>query len=264
MKLLLSDEGLAALKNTLERQPLLAFDFDGTLAPIVARPQDAAVPPAVALQLQRLRDHFPIAVISGRRVADVRNRLGFEPHFVVGNHGAEDPSLPPQEELAHALDPLRRRLQHATRTLKSKGVLVEDKHYSIALHYRLALDQELAQQAIQDVLAPLREGPALAESPLHIFGGKMVVNVMAASAPNKADAIARLAQQLQSEALVFVGDDINDEPVFERPETGWLTVKVGLEDTLSKARFFLNSSDHIEMLLEQALAWSDSTRRSAI
>jgi trehalose 6-phosphate phosphatase len=250
MKLVLSEEGLLALHATLKRHPLLAFDFDGTLAPIVARPQDAAVPPAVALQLQRLRDRFPIAVISGRRVADVRNRLGFEPHFVVGNHGAEDPSMPPREDLAQALDPLRQRLHRAAHTLQQAGVLVEDKHYSIALHYRLALDQELAQQAIQDVLAALQVSRALAESPLHIFGGKMVVNVMAASAPNKADAIARLTQQLQAKALVFVGDDINDEPVFERVEPDWLTIKVGLENLGSKAQLFLSASKDMGLLLD--------------
>jgi trehalose 6-phosphate phosphatase len=250
MKLLLSAEGLMALRATLKRQPLLAFDFDGTLAPIVARPQDAAVPPAVALQLQQLREHFPIAVISGRRVADVHQRLGFEPHFLVGNHGAEDPSLPPQEDLAQALDPLRQRLLQAARSLQQAGVLVEDKHYSIALHYRLAVDQKLAQEVIQDVLAPLRLRPSLAKDSLHIFGGKKVVNVMAASAPNKADAISRLVQQLQSEALVFVGDDINDEPVFERSEPGWLTIKVGLEDHQSKAQFFLGSGHDIGALLD--------------
>ncbi len=256
MKLLLSEEGLAALEATLKRQPLLAFDFDGTLAPIVARSQDAAVPPAVALQLQRLRDRFPIAVISGRRVADVRSRLGFEPHFLVGNHGAEDPSLPPQENLAQALNPLRQRLQHAAHALQQAGVLVEDKHYSIALHYRLAVDQTVAQEAIQKVLTPPRQKPSLLEDALHIFGGKKVVNVMSARAPNKADAVTRLAQQASSDALVFVGDDVNDEPVFERSKPGWLTVKVGLEDARSKAQFYVNTTEDVARLLARMLAWA--------
>jgi trehalose 6-phosphate phosphatase len=256
MKLLLSQEGQAALHLTLARQPLLAFDFDGTLAPIVARPQDAMVPLAVALQLQQLRDRFPIAVISGRRVADVCNRLGFEPHFVIGNHGAEDPSLPPQENFAQALDPLRRRLQQAAPDLQQAGVLVEDKHYSIALHYRLATDQTAAQAMIQNVLAPSPSKPSLMEEALHIFGGKKVVNVMSALAPNKADAIARLSRQRPSNALVFVGDDVNDEPVFERLEPDWLTAKVGLEDPHSKAQFYLNTTADVEWLLAQMLAWA--------
>ncbi len=253
MKLLLSDEGLAALRLTLQHQPLLAFDFDGTLAPIVARPQDAAVPPAVALQLQRLSGRFTIAVISGRRVADVHHRLGFEPHFVVGNHGAEDPSMPPQEDWARALNPLRQRLQQAAPHLQSAGVLVEDKHYSIALHYRLASDQMRAQETVQRVLVPSPKRPPLPDEGLHIFGGKKVVNVMSALAPNKADAVARLATQLRSDAVVFVGDDVNDEPVFERHEPCWLTVKVGLEDPCSKAQFYLHSTQDVGNLLARIL-----------
>lgn len=249
MKLLFSDEGQAALQQTLQRHPLLAFDFDGTLAPIVARPQDAAVPAAVALQLRQLRGHFPIAVVSGRRIADMQHRLGFEPHFLVGNHGAEDPSLPPQEHLATALTPLRQRLQQATLDLQQAGVLVEDKHYSIALHYRLAVNQELAQATIHRVLANSQTKPALLPEALHIFGGKKVVNVMSALAPNKADAIARLAQRQGSDVVVFVGDDINDEPVFERNEPGWLTIKVGLDNARSKAQFFLVSIQEIGALL---------------
>jgi trehalose 6-phosphate phosphatase len=257
MKLLLSEEGQAVLRQTLQRRPLLAFDFDGTLAPIVARPQDAVVPTTVARQLQQLRDRFPVAVISGRRVADLRHRLGFEPHFLVGNHGAEDLSQPPQEELARALNALRQRLQQAALVLQAAGVLVEDKHYSIALHYRLAADQLLAQETIQSVLTPTPQRRSPLEDSLHIFGGKKVVNVTSAWAPNKADAVARLAQQLQSEALVFVGDDINDEPVFERSRPGWLTAKVGLEDPHSKAQFYLNTTADVEWLLAQMLAWPE-------
>jgi len=256
MKLVLSEEGLVALHATLKRQPLLAFDFDGTLAPIVARPQDAAVSPAVASQLQRLRDRFPIAVISGRRVADLHNRLGFDPHFVVGNHGAEDPSLPAQDDLALALDPLRQRLQHSAHTLLQAGVLVEDKHYSIALHYRLATDQKQALDMIQEVLAPLVQVPALTEESLHIFGGKKVVNAVAARAPKKADAIKRLTRQIQAKALVFVGDDINDEPVFERNEPDWLTVKVGLDEAPTKALFLLHSVHDMGRLLNAIQAFT--------
>jgi trehalose 6-phosphate phosphatase len=250
MKLLFSDEGLAALRQTLERHPLLAFDFDGTLAPIVARPQDAVVPPAVALQLQRLRERFPIAVISGRRVSDVRQRLGFDPHVVVGNHGAEDPSWPAPDHWAQALNPPRLRLQQAAPGLQQVGVLVEDKHYSIALHYRLAADQILAQETIRQLLDTTADTPAPFQERLHVFGGKKVVNVMSALAPNKADAITRLAHQHRADALVFVGDDLNDEPVFERSQPGWLTIKVGLEDTQSQAQFFLDSVQDIGALLD--------------
>ena len=65
MKRLFTPEGETALADTMRRQPLLAFDFDGTLAPIVARPDDARVPPAVAHRLQRLASRLPVAIVSG-------------------------------------------------------------------------------------------------------------------------------------------------------------------------------------------------------
>ena len=104
MKHLLSREGCLALEAVLRAQPLLAFDFDGTLAPIVARPDDAHVAVAVSQRLDRLARLRPLAVVTGRAVGDVARRLGFTPQFIVGNHGAEDPGL----ALAFDMRPLDR------------------------------------------------------------------------------------------------------------------------------------------------------------
>src|SRR5690242_16341081 len=90
MRHLFSTEGEQALEAVMRQRPLLAFDFDGTLAPIVARPDEAHVPLEVSHGLAELAQALPVAVITGRSVADVRPRLGFEPRYVVGNHGAED------------------------------------------------------------------------------------------------------------------------------------------------------------------------------
>src|SRR5690349_4491226 len=93
MQPLFSPAGEAAIAATLADSPLVAFDFDGTLAPIVAHPDDAQVLPALAPRLERLAGLLPLAIVSGRSVEDVRKRLTFMPRFVVGNHGAEDESM---------------------------------------------------------------------------------------------------------------------------------------------------------------------------
>jgi trehalose 6-phosphate phosphatase len=90
MQHLFTPAGEVALAATLLRRPLLAFDFDGTLAPIVARPDDARISQAVSARLKSLAAQLPVAIVTGRAVADVRGRLGFEPRFIVGSHGAED------------------------------------------------------------------------------------------------------------------------------------------------------------------------------
>ena len=152
MRHLFSPGGLRVLAAFVRDDPLLAFDFDGTLAPIVSHPDRARVSEPVARELERLSLVLPVAVISGRRVADVLPRLGFVPRFVVGNHGAEDPGDLPSEHWPRRLDALRERLARAERALSGAGVWVEDKGHSIALHYRQAPDPLVAIDRINEVL----------------------------------------------------------------------------------------------------------------
>ncbi|MET0518134.1 MAG: trehalose-phosphatase [Burkholderiaceae bacterium] len=254
MKHLFSPAGEAALLATMAAQPLLAFDFDGTLAPIVARPDDARVPMPVAQRLQRLAERLTVVIITGRRLDDVEHRLLFKPAHIVGNHGAEDPAdadaaVPgeaPGGPATRALDGLRGRLQQALPQLAAAGVTLEDKGASIALHYRLARDRALAQRSLQQLLQPLEPG-------LRRFSGKMVENIVAAAAHDKAQALARLQRRYGAAAAVFVGDDVNDEPVFARGEPSWLTVRVGRDDPGSQARFFLDSPIELPLMLDRML-----------
>ncbi len=250
---LFSPAGRRALALTLQQRPLLALDFDGTLAPIVARPGDARVSQAMAACLRRIATRMPVAIVSGRQVADLRDRLGFTPRYIVGNHGAEDvegegaPPPPATPPAATALNALRRRLQAATEELRAAGVTVEDKQFSLALHYRLARDAAQARVAIDRLLAGA--GPAL-----RVFGGKRVVNVAAADAPDKADAVRSLARRSGAASVVFVGDDVNDEPVFAAAEPGWLTVRVGRDDPSSRARYFLGGPAEVALLMQHIVA----------
>ncbi|MEO7056610.1 MAG: trehalose-phosphatase [Caldimonas sp.] len=237
---LFSIEGMAALASTMSRGPLLAFDFDGTLAPIVARPDDARVPLAVARRLDRLAQRLPIAIISGRRVDDIRERLSFAPQFVIGNHGAEDP-LAGSNFGPERLDPVRGQLRAQAAELESAGVTIEDKGYSLALHYRLSRERERARLVVEALVAGLGQEASA-------YGGKMVMNIVAAGADDKADAVAGLVRRCGVEAAVFLGDDVNDEPVFARAEPSWLTVKVGRDDPASKASFAIDATEVARLL----------------
>jgi trehalose 6-phosphate phosphatase len=246
MRHLFTPEGEAALAAVMRLHPILAFDFDGTLAPIVARPHEARVPPAVSDGLSQLSLWLPVAVITGRSVADVRARLGFVPRWIVGNHGAEDPTVGPPSAASQALDTLRHRIVARAEVLVDAGVEVEDKQYSLALHYRLAPDPGAALVCIEDLLQGIE--PALKR-----FGGKCVVNVVATGLPDKGDALAALVHRSAAGAAVFVGDDVNDEAVFMRAEPHWLTVRIGRDD-LSRAMFFLDSELELAVVLQKMLA----------
>jgi len=242
-----TSEGEAALAAVLALRPLMAFDFDGTLAPIVSRPDDARISQAVATRMQALAARLPVAIVTGRSVADARERLGFEPRFLVGNHGSEDAHEGYDAvALAAAMDGLRGCLARCSEELKRAGVQVEDKGLSIALHYRLARDRAQASALITELLSGI-------DSKLRLFSGKMVENVVPAHAPDKAHAVRSLVARCAASAAFFAGDDVNDEPVFASAPAHWLTLRVGRDDPNSRARFCIEGQQEMAFFLDRVL-----------
>jgi len=254
MQRVFTPEGEAALAALLRLQPLMAFDFDGTLTPIVARPDDARISEAIASRLRALAERLPVAIVTGRAVADVRTRLGFVPRFTVGNHGSEDAlSQADTSALSATMDGLRTTLRARESELDAAGVTVEDKGLSIALHYRLARDRQRARALISDLLST-------ANKSLSVFAGKLVMNAMPAGAPDKAGAVKALVARCGALSAFFAGDDVNDEPVFASAPAHWLTLRVGRDDIASKARFCIDGPQEMPLLLDRILALAAATR----
>jgi len=248
---LFGPDGEEALAYAMCLRPLLAFDFDGTLAPIVPRPHAARISVALARRLDMLSRLLPVAVVTGRSVGDVAPRLGFRPQFVIGNHGAEDPAMT-ASDAGKELEPLRSHLRSRAKMLRAARVEVEDKLYSIALHYRLAADRPKALNTINSVLSETLGNTKA-------FGGKCVVNIVPENAPDKADAVESLVRRSGSASAIFVGDDVNDETVFIRSQPNWLTVRVGRDDRGSRARYFLDNITEVGMMLQRMLELAAST-----
>jgi trehalose 6-phosphate phosphatase len=249
-------EGVAGLAALARSSALFAFDFDGTLAPIRPRPVDVHVSATIALRLEKLARLRPVAIVTGRQIADVRDRLGFVPTWIIGNHGAEDEGDPEASARAsRALDPLRARLLERADGLAAAGVLVEDKQQSLALHYRTAPDRAAASALIHEVLAGFT--PAL-----HVFGGKLVFNAVAADAPDKAVAVQRLLLRAGADAAFFAGDDVNDEPVFAAALPGWVTVRIGCERRDSAARFCIDGPHEMAGVLDRILGLIEGSASS--
>ena len=248
LKPLLGPQGLAALAALARAPALFAFDFDGTLAPIRPRPDDVQVSTTIALRLEKLARARPVAIVTGRQIADVRERLGFTPAWIIGNHGAEDDGDPDAAARARAaLDPLRERVRSRADGLAAAGVLVEDKGQSLALHFRTAPDRAAASALIEDVLAGFT-------STLHVFGGKLVYNAVAVDAPDKAVAVQRLIERAGAQAAFFAGDDVNDEPVFAAARPDWVTVRIGCERRESAAFYCVDGPHEMAGVLDRILA----------
>jgi trehalose 6-phosphate phosphatase len=245
MRPLFGRAGKRALARAMRTRPLLAFDFDGTLAAIVSHPDDARIDAAIAGRLARLAHLRPLAVVTGRSVGDVTGRLGFTAAYIVGNHGAEEAGRISALD-ASLLDGLRARIRQQAGELRDAGIDFEDKRYSLALHFRRAADPAGAAARVSALLADL--DPALRR-----VAGKFVENVVLAAAPDKGDAVAALVGRAACDSAVFVGDDVNDESVFERAREDWLTVRVGRDFPQSRAAYFLDGFDDVAPLLDRML-----------
>ena len=195
------------------RQCAILLDIDGTILDIAPTPQEVWVPPKLRQTLARLQDLTggALALVSGRLLDDID--LIFAPLKLaaVGGHGAElrpMPTAEPQRRAASLRPELKRTL--ATLTQLGPGILIEDKGYSLALHYRLAPDLGPALQAA--VVAVCDQLPA---GTVEILPGKAVVEVKPARV-SKALAVAELMMHppFLKRHPIFIGDDVTDEPVF--------------------------------------------------
>ena len=252
MRQLLSRRHAGVLEQLASTRALVAFDFDGTLAPIVTNRDEAQMRPPTRELFARACDLYPCAVISGREQADVSARLGgAATKYVIGNHGLEPgENLGEFErEVSEARDLLGEALVNV------EGVDIEDKRYSLALHYRRSTDKRAARAAILDRVAAL---PA----PVRVIRGKLVVNVVPQRAPNKGDALLSLRTAEGADAALFVGDDVTDEDVFEIDQPGrLLSVRIG-ESSTSAASYFLRNQVEVDRLLARLIALREQPART--
>lgn len=257
MKPALGPSGRARLITLALGHSLFAFDFDGTLAPIVDRPGDARVPPHLAARLARLARRWPVAILTGRGVHDVRARLGFQPAVIIGNHGAEESPRDQGAQTSPAIAHARALAQAQAAHWQGLGITLEDKGLSLALHFRLAPDPRAAEAALRLWARGL--GPACQATV-----GKRVLNVTDAAAPDKAMALDRLVRRLGVQSALYVGDDVNDEPVFASAPAHWMTVHVGVADASSAAGYYVEEPRHVASLVDTVLGVPPPSVRASI
>jgi trehalose 6-phosphate phosphatase len=210
-------EGQAGLEALRARpaDALIATDFDGTLAPVVADPQAARALPGAAPVLAALAAAIgTLAVITGRPAADAVALGGFEsvPGLIVlGVYGRQrwqdgavgGPGAPPSVEAA------RRALPGVLREARAaEGTWVEDKGEALAVHTRPAADPEAALRALRGPLGELAARFGLAAEP-----GRMVIELRPPGA-DKGIALTALAEERAARSVLFCGDDLGDLPAF--------------------------------------------------
>jgi trehalose 6-phosphate phosphatase len=245
MKYALSAEVVDRLAQLAWSRVLLAFDFDGTLAPIVTNRAEASMRPITRRLLASICDLYPCAIISGRSRSDVLRRLGeASPSFVVGNHGIEPGAV--SESTRGLMDRARVELEGLLRG--QGGIEIEDKQHSLSLHYRKARRKGEARAVLEHAITHL-------PSAIRIVPGKCVINVLPAATPHKGDALLRLRSEAGMDTAIFVGDDLTDEDIFALDQPGRLmTIRIGASRT-SSAAYYLRSQLEIDALLSLLLKY---------
>lgn len=256
MRHLLSASGRLHLDRLAGAPSLYAFDFDGTLARIVPRHQDAQLARPIREGLIELGKRAFTAVLSGRSVEDLQSRLGGAVPHLIGNHGLEGLYATPQvlRQARETCTAWKRWIEHRYDTeLARVGTTLEDKTYSLAFHYRTSRRKRAAREAVFKMLAQINPSP-------RILLGKDIVNVIPGGAPHKGVGLLELMHQLNCTAALYIGDDETDEDVFSLPDVRIVTVRIGKKKA-SAARFYLERQSEITKLLRYLVKAHDGDDR---
>ena len=254
---------LSALTLALSLRPaetrlLILTDFDGTLVELAEDPDSVELSSDRRDLIQRLarRPDLTLGVVSGRRLADVRMRVGAgDGIYYAGLHGLEIEGpgihfLHSQTDHTRALiQRLGRSLVDATKDLA--GVRVENKELTIALHVRGAAPA--AQQHAEETFREIA-GPCLEAGTLRVLFGAAVFELLPGVAWAKGDAVLRIKAEVERQYrraawLIYVGDDVTDEDAFRAVGPQGMTIAVG--DRSASAAFRLANPDAVWRFLQQ-------------
>jgi len=217
---------------------LIGFDYDGTLAPIVRDPQRAAMRPATRRLLAAVSERYPSVVISGRARSDLVRRVGAIPVWhLAGNHGLE-----PWNENASYTKQVERWTEELQRVAAAwKGVLIENKIFSITIHYRYSRNKASTLRALLTVCRQLRDA--------RLLHGRYAISLVPLGAPHKGAALDRARRLLACDTAIYLGDDGTDEDAFTAgaPER-LLAIRVG-RDSTSRAKYYLTNQTEVDRFL---------------
>ncbi len=242
------------LKKLDGKKAAVFLDYDGTLTPIVERPEDAILADDMREVIKNLSERCTVAIVSGRDRADVEERVGLDNLFFAGSHGFDikgpDGFEKVHEEGEHIiglLDEVERDLIDELQNIK--GAQVERKKFSVATHYRRVDDENVSRvkDAVDEILTKYDS--------LKKSGGKKVIEIQPAIDWHKGKAVRWLldALDLKNESVVpiYIGDDLTDENAFREIKTDGIGILVAEEKKKSDARYVLGDTDAVRAFLKK-------------
>jgi len=230
----------------------LFLDYDGTLTPIVSRPELAICPVKVKRHLEKLRDlpKVYLAIISGRSLEDLRGKVGISGIIYVGNHGLEieNPAGSHKKILSFTRTrELKKITQNLQNSLKEiPGILFEEKGPILSVHYRNVPREfwALIPQVLKEELKQWRDHWKMAS-------GKMVFEIRPKVNFHKGTAVREILKTFPSLGLlpIYLGDDKTDEDAFRVLKGQGISVFIGPGTFHSDADFFLRNPKEVQEFL---------------
>lgn len=242
---------LGDLLDTEKASVLL--DFDGTLSAIVPDPAAATLVEGGAPALARLAEQCPVAIVSGRELADLRDRVGVDGLWYAGCHGFEL-QAPDGTTYVHDAAPgaeraLAAAAEELTRSLSAiEGILVEHKRFAVAVHYR-----RVAPEHVGAVTAAVHAQAH--QRGLRVTGGRKVVELRPDMDWDKGTALQWILGHLVTPTLpIYVGDDLTDEDAFDAVEAEGISIVVRHDengDRRTAAHFALPGPEGVRSFLDE-------------
>lgn len=246
-------ELLAGNNLTKKNQIALFLDYDGTLTPIVNDPEKALMEDEVRKILKEISAFIPVAILSGRDRANVKEKVGLKELLYAGSHGYDisGPSLEMQYsggvKCLPALDEAEEQLKHQLGL--ELGVKIERKKFAIAVHYR-HVPEEHVDDVLQKVNKILEKHSCLKGGP-----GKMIMELKPDFEWHKGKALEWLLEtmNLKNSVPVFIGDDITDEDGFKAIADRGIGILVGGHGQETSAKYSLQNTKQVEVFLGRLL-----------
>ncbi len=241
------------------RQPFICLDFDGTLSEIVSNPDAATLIDGAAEALDNLAALCPVAILSGRDLADIRNRVGLPGLWYAGSHGFEligpDGNHHHNDAAAAAVPVLERAAAELRDELKHiAGVRVEHKRYAVAVHYRNVAPGHVGEIAARTHRRGHRHG-------LRVTGGRKVIELRPDIDWDKGTALAWLSDRIHRTGRVlpiYIGDDLTDEDAFDAIRLNGIGIVVRHDEDGGRptaAQFTLNNPTEVGEFLRRGGNW---------
>ena len=249
------------IKETFQGKDILLFlDYDGTLTPIVERPELAVLPEKIKKVFEKMisDERFKIFVVSGRALANVKKLVDIDDIVYLGNHGFEIEIEGAEIDFGNfSIVRFREILEYLKCEINKeliifKDVFVEDKSLGLSVHYRLLNSKD---ESVLKIFLETITKEFISKNEIRIVAGKKVFEIRPPIAWNKGTAVQWVLRKYeaalkdQKAVVIYIGDDQTDEDAFQALNKIAITIHVGNSQSTA-AEYYLESPQEVAEFLE--------------